>query len=72
MATDYQAMIDAIDAAILDGASKPLTLTIRGRSVTYRTLDELIRARQVFITLLRSAAGGAAYQMQLIEKGDPI
>ncbi len=57
MATDYSAIIEAIDAAILDGVSKPGTVTSSdGRSVVYRSLKELTDARDRFVRLQNAAA----------------
>ncbi len=54
---DYSVIIDAIDAAILDGASKPGTVTSSdGRSVVYRGLKELTDARERFVRLQNAAA----------------
>lgn len=53
---DYTAILAAIDAAILAGAATPLTLSVAGKSTTYRTLTELIAARKHFVAL-QAAAG---------------
>lgn len=52
MSTDYQDIIDALDAAILDQAAKPVTVNHKGRSFTYRTLTEMMEARKYFKSLL--------------------
>jgi len=48
MATDPQSIVDALDAAILAWAGKPMTLSFSGRSVTYATLSDLIAARDYY------------------------
>ena len=53
MATDYQAIIDAIDAAILEGIDKPGSITTAsGRTVQYRNLSELSKLRDKYVRLL--------------------
>ena len=49
---DYQTIIDAIDTAIQTWASKPVSLSINGRSTTYRSLSDLIQAREYYQKLL--------------------
>lgn len=51
--TDYQQIVDAIDAAVLGWAGRPITLRFAdGRTNTYRTLDELIAARKYYAQLI--------------------
>lgn len=52
-----QTDLDAIDAAI---ASGELTVSHNGRTVTYRSVGELLRARQTVQTLLSAAQTGSA------------
>jgi len=52
VSTAPQDIIDALDAAILDWADKPVTLNATGKSVTYRTLAELVKARQYYAQLV--------------------
>ena len=60
MATNPQAIIDAIDAAILamtaDGG--PQTVSWEGRSVTYQSMESLLAARARFSMLANTAARG--------------
>lgn len=52
MSIDYQTIIDAIDTAILNWADKPVRVSdSHGHDVTYRSLDELIRAREKYVAL---------------------
>lgn len=46
--------LDAIDTAI---ASGELTVTHNGRTVTYRSMDDLLKARQRIEDVLKRAAG---------------
>ena len=71
MATDPQAIVDAIDAAILAWCDDPVSLTINGRSVTYRSLDELIRARATYTHLVNAAAENIGVQFRRITAGGP-
>lgn len=48
---DYAATITAIDAAILEWAGEPVTLSEQGRSVTYRSLNSLLEARKYYAEL---------------------
>lgn len=54
MATDPQTIIDAIDAAMATWAGKPVSVTINGHTTTYRTFDDLTRARDYYQRLLNS------------------
>jgi len=55
---DYQAIVDAIDAAILAGVAGPGELTTSdGRSIKYRSLADLIRARKEYVRLANTASG---------------
>jgi len=44
-------IITAIDAAIESWAGKPVSLSINGRQVQYRSLDELISARKYYASV---------------------
>jgi hypothetical protein len=66
--SSYTTIIAAIDDAIANWVGKPLTLSVSGRSVTYRTLESLITARKYYAALAspsgivkvsRIRAGGA-------------
>lgn len=49
-----QTDLDAIDAAI---ASGELTVAHNGRTVTYRSMDDLLKARQRIDDVLKRATG---------------
>ena len=52
---DYSAQLAAIDAAITAGAAEPLMLSdAHGQQITYRGMDELIRARKHYQSLQHS------------------
>jgi hypothetical protein len=51
------ANLDAIDAAI---ASGELTVSFNGRTVTYRSVGELLKARQTIASALAAQQPGAA------------
>lgn len=48
---DYAAIIEVIDAAILEWVGEPVMLQEAGRSVTYRSLTQLIDARKYYANL---------------------
>ena len=52
-----QSDLDAIDTAI---ASGELTVSHNGRTVTYRSMSDLLRARQTIQTLLSAAQPGGS------------
>ena len=66
---DYQAIIDAIDAAILAWVGEPVSLSIAGRTLTYRSLGELLEARKHYSTILRTQSGGQGFQISHIAAG---
>jgi hypothetical protein len=57
-----QAQLDAIEAAI---ASGELTVHFGDRSVTYRSMDDLLKARAVIKDALQSEAGTAPDRFSL-------
>lgn len=59
-----QADLDSLDRAIASGA---LSLELAGRKVTYRSIDQLLKARDHVASLLAQASGarrGSAYRFQ--------
>ena len=58
---DYAAIIDAIDAAILNWVGEPVMLTEAGRSVTYRSLRDLLAARDKYVSLAQAAKNKRAF-----------
>lgn len=48
-----QSDVDALDAAIKGGE---LTVSIDGRSVTYRSLDDLLKARSIMLAEINRAS----------------
>ena len=69
MATNYQDIIDTIDAAILAWAGEPVTSTVFGRVTTWRSLEELTAARSYYANLLRTRGGSVGFQMHHIQPG---
>ena len=67
---DYQAIIDAIDAAITSWVDKPVTLSIAGRSITYRSLNELLEARRHYAKLAIAGRTGRGFTMTNLKAGD--
>lgn len=68
---DYQAIIDAIDAAITSWAGTPQTIAAAdGRSVTYRSLGELIAARRYYAKLAVAARVGRGFTITNLKAGD--
>jgi hypothetical protein len=70
MAADYQAIVDAIDAAITSWVDKPVTLSIAGRSLTYRSLKDLIDARSLYAKLAIASRVGRGYTITNLKAGD--
>lgn len=54
-----QTILDAIDTAIIDFTARGCaqTLSVGGRSVTYTSLDSLLKARQAYAALAGVEAG---------------
>lgn len=52
----YSQIVAKIDAAIADGADKPLTLSRDGKTITYRGLAELLSARRHYAALAAAQA----------------
>ncbi len=67
---DNQAILDAIDAAILAGVSEPSSLTVSGRTITYRNLKDLTDARSLYSNLLQATTGTVAFQLHNVRHGD--
>lgn len=70
MAADYQAIVDAIDAAITSWVDKPVTLSIAGRSMTYRSLKELTDARTLYAKLAITNRVGRGFTITNLKAGD--
>lgn len=67
---DYATIIAAIDTAIENWCDKPISIsTTGGRSKTYRSLTELVDARQAYASLLRTQSGGVGYQIHHVKAG---
>lgn len=62
-AATYQAILDAIDAAILEGVSGPGELIASGRTVKYRSLGELTAARRQYAALAAKASGKTGFKL---------
>lgn len=72
MATDYQAIIEAIDAAILEWVGQPVEIDHNGKKTVYRSLNDLLNARRYYVQLQASAAaGGNSMQFAQVENGGP-
>ena len=67
---DYAAIVDVIDAAITSWADSPVSLSIAGRSITYRSLTELITARNHYARLAVAARTGRAFTITNLKAGD--
>lgn len=48
--------IDTLEAALLEVATNPVTLTISGRTVTYTTVDQIARALEIVRRSIASAS----------------
>jgi hypothetical protein len=61
----YSDIVAALDAAILAWCDKPVTLSHPGgRSNTYRSLDELIRARDYYAKLTAATANNPGSRLR--------
>jgi len=67
MATDYSAIVAALDAAILANAGKPTSITINGRTYQYRSLDELTAAREKFAALAATSSLGRGFKITALK-----
>ena len=67
---DYQAIIDVIDAAITNWVDKPVNISIAGRSITYRSLKELIDARNHYARLAVAKRTGRGFTITNLKAGD--
>ena len=68
---DYQAIIDAIDAAIANWTGSAQSITAAdGRSVTYRSLGELIDARKHYAKLAVINRTGRGFTITNLKAGD--
>ena len=73
MTTAYSDIVAAIDAAIAAWAGRPVTVSFAdGRSNTYRSLDELVRARDYYCKLAYAGRGARAVGLVKIRKGGAI
>ena len=59
----YATIITEIDDAILEWIGKPITITVNNRSTTYRSVDELIRARRYYAKLSAAANNGKGFKI---------
>lgn len=60
---DYAAIIAAIDTAIQNWAGKPMTITVEGRTITYRSFQQLIEARKYYAQLAAQGTGGKGFKI---------
>lgn len=68
---DYQAIIDAIDAAIAGWTGSPQSISAAdGRSITYRSLAELVEARKYYVKLSITARVGRGFTITNLKAGD--
>jgi hypothetical protein len=68
---DYQAIIDAIDVAIANWTGSPQSITAAdGRSITYRSLAELVDARKYYAQLAITSRTGRGFTITNLKAGD--
>ena len=60
---NYQTILNAIDAAIEAGVGAPGELTADGRTIRYRSLDDLVKTRQYYSRLAAAAAGKTGFKL---------
>jgi hypothetical protein len=51
MAVSYATIIETIDTAINTWAGRPVSIAVEGRTITYRSLRELMDARKYYSQL---------------------
>jgi len=68
MAT-YAEIITAIDQAIADGVGSPVSVSRNGRTITYRGMDELIKARKYYKSLAAGSSGKRPFKIIPIKAG---
>ena len=67
----YATIIAAIDAAIESWADQAVTITAHdGRSITYRSLADLIAARKFYAKLAAGASGAKGFGIGILKAGD--
>jgi hypothetical protein len=63
-AATYQAIVDAIDAAILAGVTGPGEIRMAdGREIRYWSLSELVTLRSTYAALAARAAGKTGFKL---------
>lgn len=63
-----QADLDTIDAAIASGAAVQ-SLTFGDQSFTFRTIDDMLKARALIAQSLNAGTGGSSYRLAATSKG---
>ena len=73
MATDPASIVEAIDAAVLVAATRgfPLTYSIAGRSLTFRSMAELTDLRTYYQNLVRDQTEGSKRSRARLPGGPP-
>lgn len=64
-------IIAAIDSAIENWAGRPASVTVSGKTIVYRTLADLVAARKVYASQLRTSGGAVGFQQHHIKAGGP-
>ena len=64
---DYNTIIDAIDTAITNWVGEPAQISEAGRSVTYRSLSDLVAARRMYAKLANTARNGRGFTISRIK-----
>ena len=67
---DYAAIIDAIDTAITNWTDQPVNISIAGRSITYRSLKELLDARRYYVQLATTSRVGRGFTITNLKAGN--
>lgn len=61
-----QAQLDALDSAIAEGA---LTVKYQDKSITYRSLDEMMRVRNMMAESMNVSSGNQSRRVAEFSKG---
>ena len=65
---EIQAIIDKIDAAISSGSALQ-SIAFADQTFTFRTIDDMLKARAHFAGLLSTAVPGSGYRLAATSKG---
>lgn len=68
----YAEIIAAIDDAILNWIDGPIRMSHNGKSVEYRELSDLIKARKYYVKLQQASSGGRGFKISKFAGGKAV